>query len=60
MMPDPEELADVVPYFNSQFLNPHLSPAYVAKRRRRLWMQGLRPRPPEAYPWRYGEEGDRA
>jgi hypothetical protein len=25
MMPDPEELADVVPYFNSQFLNPVLT-----------------------------------
>jgi hypothetical protein len=29
MMPDPEELADVVPYFNSQFLKPVLTVRYV-------------------------------
>jgi hypothetical protein len=29
MMPDPDELADVVPYFNSQFLKPVLTVRYV-------------------------------
>jgi hypothetical protein len=28
----------------------HSSPGFVAKRRRGPWVQGLRPRPPEAYP----------
>jgi hypothetical protein len=40
--------------------SPHLSPAFVAKRRRGLGLQGLRPRPQEAYPGRYVEEADRA
>ena len=38
----------------------HSSPAFVARRRRGPWMEGLRRRPPEAYPWRYVEEADRA
>jgi hypothetical protein len=41
-------------------VNLHLSPTVVVKRRRRRWMQGLRPRPPEAYPRRYVEEANRA
>jgi hypothetical protein len=39
---------------------PPFSPTFVAKRRRRLRLQGLRPRPPEAYPGRYVEVADRA
>ncbi len=30
-------------------VSPHLSPAFVAKRRKGLGLQGLRPRPTEAY-----------
>jgi hypothetical protein len=30
--------------------SPHLSPGAVTKQRREPWAQGLRLRPPEAYP----------
>jgi hypothetical protein len=29
--------------------NPHFSPGFVARRRRRAWIQGARPRAPQAY-----------
>ena len=30
-------------------INPHFSPGFVARRRRRAWIQGARPRAPQAY-----------
>ncbi len=41
-------------------LNPNFSPAFVARQRKWLWLQGLRPRLPQAYPLRYVEEADGA
>jgi hypothetical protein len=37
--------------------SPDFSPGVVAKRRRGVWIRGLRPRTPQAYPGRYVEDG---
>ena len=39
--------------------NPHFSQGFVARRCKRMWMQGLRPRTPETY-FKYVEESDGA
>jgi uncharacterized protein (DUF1330 family) len=44
--------AVVIRFPNEDEASPHSSPAFVAKRRSGRWLQGLRPRPPEAYPER--------
>jgi hypothetical protein len=41
------------------FSNLHFSEGFVARRRKRMWMQGLRPRTPEAY-FKYVEESEGA
>jgi hypothetical protein len=44
---------------NSETFSPHFSQGSVARRCKRMWMQGLRPRTPEAY-FRYVEESEGA
>ena len=40
-------------------LNPHFSQGFLARRRKRMWMKGLRPKTPEAY-LKYVEESEGA